>query len=117
MHNKSLLQLAINNRLRHGGRLDHAYNMAACCLIGTRPGEVKAFWYDTAKNEWKNFAPDQRNSQVQVVKETNILYLRVIPDDKSKVPVFCCRTWCLVCSLPPSFAAHRSTSSRFITAL
>ena len=61
--------------------------MAACCLIGTKPGEVKAFWYDTDKNEWKNFAADQRNSQVQVVKEANILYLRVIPDDKS--PVSC----------------------------
>eukprot|EP00731_Ephydatia_muelleri_P026563 Em0018g663a len=57
--------------------------MAACCLIGTKPGEVKAFWYNTDKDEWKNFAADQRNSQVQVVKEANILYLRVIPDDKS----------------------------------
>ena len=59
--------------------------MAACCLIES--GEVKAYWYDIGKNERINFAADYRysHSQVQFVKEANIYYLRVIPEDKSQV--------------------------------
>ena len=59
--------------------------MAERCLIGTKPGETKAYWRDIEKDEWKNFAADQRNSQVQVLKDNGILFFRVIPDDKSAV--------------------------------
>lgn len=57
----------------------------AICLIGTKPGEVKAFRRDYENDEWKNLAEDQRNSQVQVLNDNSLLFFRVIPDDKSKV--------------------------------